>query len=207
LLNKKITILLVDDHTLVRRGLRRLIEDEEDMYVVGEADNGDGAVRLARHLNPRIVLMGYSLPSICGLGTARKISAAQPGTFVVMLTMYNDDVRVLQAQKAGVRAYLDKNADDTELISTIRRVVRGEQVLPEETRTKIAGPARPPSALSAREREILRLIVQGKSNREIAEHLDLSIHTVGSHRSRIMKTLGVRKAAGLVAYAIRNGMR
>jgi two-component system, NarL family, response regulator NreC len=207
LLNKKITILLVDDHTLVRRGLRRLIEDEEDMFVVGETENGDGAVQLARHLNPRIVLMGYSLPSISGLGAARKISAAQPGTFVVMLTMYNDDLRVLQAQKAGVHAYLDKNADDIELISTIRRVVKGEQVFPDETRTKIAGHARPRSALSAREREILRLIVQGKSNREIAEHLDLSIHTVGSHRSRIMKTLGVRKAAGLVAYAIRNGMR
>ena len=190
MLNKKITILLVDDYTLVRRGFRRLIEDEEDMYVVGEADSGDGAVRISRQLNPRIVLMGYSLLGISGLGAARKIAAAQPDTFVVMLTMYNDDARVLQAQKAGVSAYLDKKADDTQLISTIRRVARGERVFPITTRSKKEGRGSSRPALSEREGEILQLIVQGKSNRETAGHLHLSIHTVGSHRTRIVATLG-----------------
>lgn len=204
-MKKKITVLLVEDHTLVRRGFRRLIEDEEDIHVVGEAADGDSAIRLCRELAPRIVLMDYSLPGISGLLAAREIAAAQPDTFVVMLTMHGDVSLVRQAREAGVRGYVEKNVHDMELVSTIRRVANGEYVFPVEER---GGSARGKGegALSDREREILQFIVQGKSNPEIAEHLALSVHTVATHRARIMKTLDIHKVAELVTYAIRNGL-
>jgi len=205
-LKKRITVLLVDDHTLVRRGFRRLIEDEDDILVVGEAGDGETGVQLSRKLKPTVVLMDYSLPGINGLNAARQIVLHRPQTTVVMLTMHSDEGHLREAQKAGVRGYLQKNVKDIELVSTIRRVAGGELVFPAETNNKAGRRAKPGGELSAREREILQLIVEGKSNREIAAHLDLSVYTVGAHRARIMKTLDIHKAAQLVAYAIRNGL-
>lgn len=202
----KITILLVDDHTLVRRGFRRLIEDEHDMLVVGEAEDADGGIRLSRELNPRVVLMDYSLPGTNGLSAARQIAETQPETLVVMLTMHGDEARVRQARQAGVRGYLEKNVHDMELVSTIRRVANGERVFPIEAGRKSNGIGKPDSTLSDRERQILQFIVEGKSNKQIAALLALSVHTVSAHRARIMKTLDIHKVAELVAYAIRNGL-
>lgn len=202
----KITVLLVDDHTLVRRGFRRLIEDEHDMLVVGEAEDADGGIRLSRELNPRIVLMDYSLPGMNGLSAARQIADTQPEILVVMLTMYGDEARVRQARQAGVRGYLEKNVRDIELVSTIRRVANGERVFPKEMERKSNGIGRPDSTLSDRERQILQFIVEGKSNKQIAGLLALSVHTISAHRARIMKTLDIHKVAELVAYAIRNGL-
>jgi two-component system, NarL family, response regulator NreC len=203
---KKISVLLVDDHTLVRRGFRRLIEDEQDMVVVGEAGDADNGIRLSRALSPRIVLMDYSLPGSNGIIAARQIAEAQPETLVVMLTMHSGEARIRQAREAGVCGYIEKNAHDMELVSTIRRVANGERVFPLEAQHRTRGTATHETALSERERQILQFIVDGKSNREIAAQLALSVHTVGAHRARIMKALDIHKVTDLVAYAIRNGL-
>lgn len=206
-MKKKITVLLVDDHTLVRRGFRRLIEDEEDLEVVGEAGDGESGVQLSRTLKPAIVLMDYCLPGIDGLHAARQIAHNGRGeTSVIMLTMHFEEARLREAQEAGVRGYLEKNVEDMALILTIRRVAKGELVFPETASGRSESTARSDGELSVREREILQLIVDGKSNREIALQLDLSVHTVGSHRARIMKTLRIHKVSELVAYAIRKGL-
>jgi DNA-binding NarL/FixJ family response regulator len=205
-LKKAITVLLVDDHTLVRRGFRRLIEDEEDLLVVGEAGDGEAGVQLSLELGPKIVLMDYSLPGINGLVATRQIVRAGIETAVIILTMNGDDARLREAREAGARGFLEKNVEDMELITTIRRVATGEMVFPVGSLEKSGRGSRSDCELSARELEILQFIVEGKSNREIAAHLNLSVNTVGAHRTRIMKTLGVHKAAELVAYAIRNGL-
>jgi DNA-binding NarL/FixJ family response regulator len=205
-LKETITVLLVDDHTLVRRGFRRLIEDEEDLSVVGEAADGETGVRLSLELKPRVVLMDYSLPGIDGLLAMKRIVSARIEIAVIMLTMHGDEARVREAQKAGARGFLEKNANDLDLVTSIRRVAKGEFVFPVDPPEKASRGSGSGRELSAREIEILQFIVAGKSNREIAVHLNLSVHTVGAHRARIMKRLGIHKAAELVAYAIRNGL-
>ena len=202
----RITVLLVDDHSLVRRGFRRMLEDEPDLHVVGEASDGQEAVQQAQLLKPRVIVMDCALPEMNGLQATRKILEFAPQTLVLMLTMHTEDTWVRQAFEAGAKGYVLKNALDLELGSVIRRLVNGETVLDGQLSLQQSLKGERGSGLTAREIEILQLICDGKSNKEIALHLDLSANTVAVHRANIMDALGIHKTAELVVYAIRNGL-
>jgi DNA-binding NarL/FixJ family response regulator len=200
-----ITVLLADDHTLVRRGFRRLLEDDAEIDVVGEASDGDEVVRLAADLHPQVVVMDCAMPRTSGLVATRRILDADPGVAVLMLSMHAEETLVRQALDAGARGYILKNALDLDLSAAIHRVAAGERVLD----PNVAGPAVKDgrkSALSPRELEVLQLICSGQSNREIAASLKLSVNTVAVHRANIMNALGIHKAAELVVYAIQHGL-
>jgi len=202
----KISVLLVDDHTLVRRGFRRVLEDAPDIVVVGEASDGAEAVRLAAQLRPRLIVMDCALLGMSGLDATRRILHKLPETAILMLSMHSEDTWVHQALDAGARGYILKSAVDMELVTAIRRVAEGEIVLdPQLSRgTTLKGERN--SGLTVRELEVLKLIVAGKSNKEIATDLDLSANTVAVHRANIMDALGIHKTAELVVYAIRSGL-
>jgi DNA-binding NarL/FixJ family response regulator len=202
----KITVLLVDDHSLVRRGFRRMLEDESDITVVGEAGDGTEAVRLARELHPQVIVMDCALPGMNGLVATRSILAANPKTAVLMLSMHSEETWVRQALDAGARGYMLKSAVDLELVSAIRRVLEGEIVLDPQVEQSAALKGERVSGLTVREMEILQFIVDGQSNKEIAAKLGLSANTVAVHRANIMDALGIHKTAELVVYAIKNGL-
>ena len=202
----KISVLLVDDHSLVRRGFRRMLEDEPDIQVVGEASDGKEAIELARSLKPAVIVMDCALPEINGLQATRKILSFAPQTLILMLSMHTEDTWVRQAMEAGARGYVLKNAMDLELSAAIRRIVDGETVLDAQLSPKENLKGERNSGLTAREIQILQLICDGKSNKEIAVELDLSVNTVAVHRANIMDALGIHKTAELVVYAIRNGL-
>jgi DNA-binding NarL/FixJ family response regulator len=202
----KISVLLVDDHSLVRRGFRRILEDEPDIEVTGEAGDGGEAVRLAKELQPNVVVMDCAMPNMNGLQATRKILEQQPQTLVLMLSMHPEETLVRQALDAGARGYVLKNAVDLELGAAIRRVVAGETVLDSQLNRPAMLKGDRDEHLTPRELEILQMIVEGKSNKEIALVLDLSANTVAVHRANIMDALGIHKTAELVVYAIRNGL-
>jgi DNA-binding NarL/FixJ family response regulator len=202
----KISVLLVDDHSLVRRGFRRILEDEPDIEVTGEAADGAEAVRLAKELAPNVVVMDCAMPNMNGLLATRKILEQQPKTLVLMLSMHPEETLVRQAMDAGARGYVLKNAVDLELGAAIRRVVAGETVLDSQLSRPTTLKGDRDQHLTPREMEILQMIVEGKSNKEIATVLELSANTVAVHRANIMDALGIHKTAELVVYAIRNGL-
>ena len=202
----RISVMLVDDHSLVRRGFRRMLEDEADISVIGEASDGQEAITLARLLKPRVIVMDCALPEINGLQATRKILEFAPQTLVLMLSMHTEDTWVRQALEAGARGYVLKNALDLELGSAIRRIVNGETVLDGQLSFQQSLKGERNTGLTAREVEILQLICDGKSNKEIAAQLDLSVNTVAVHRANIMDALGIHKTAELVVYAIRHGL-
>jgi DNA-binding NarL/FixJ family response regulator len=205
-MRNKISVLLVDDHSLVRRGFRKILEDEADIAVVGEAKDGEEAVRLASELKPQVIVMDCAMPGMNGLQATRQILEKDPQTLVLMLSMHPEDTLVRQALAAGARGYILKNAVDLELGAAIRRVVAGETVLDSQLERPAALKGERNAALTRRELEILQMIVDGKSNKEIATVLDLSANTVSVHRANIMDALGIHKTAELVVYAIRNGL-
>jgi DNA-binding NarL/FixJ family response regulator len=202
----KISVLLVDDHSLVRRGFRRILEDAPDLRVVGEATDGEEAVRLAHELRPRVIVMDCALPGVSGLVATRRILEKLPETAILMLSMHSEDTLVKQALQAGARGYILKSAVDMELVSAVRNVAAGETVLDPQVARPAALKGERDYGLTTRELEILQLIVDGKSNKEIAAQLDLSANTVAVHRANIMDALGIHKTAELVVYAIRNGL-
>jgi len=202
----KLTVLLVDDHALVRKGFRRMLEDDPSISVVGEASEGEDAVRLALELKPKVVVMDCALPGISGIDATRRIRAKMPDATVLMLSMHSEDTLVRQALEAGARGYILKNALELDLISAIKRVAEGHLVLDPQLAKPSALKGERDSGLTARELEVLRYIVAGKSNKEIASELGLSANTVGVHRANIMDRLGIHKTAELVVYAIRNGL-
>jgi DNA-binding NarL/FixJ family response regulator len=204
-MEKKITVLLVDDHSLVRRGFRRMLDDEPDMRVVGEAGDGEEAVKLAKELHPQVVVMDCALPRINGLQATREIIEELPDTAVLMLSMHSENTWVRQAIDAGAKGYVLKNALELELGAAIRKVAAGETVFDPQVEKQSALKGER-SALTQRELEVLQMIVDGKSNKEIATVLDLSANTVAVHRANIMSTLGIHKTAELVVYAIRAGL-
>lgn len=202
----KITVLLVDDHALVRRGFRRMLEDASEICVVGEAGDGEEAVRLARTLHPQVIVMDSAMPILNGIEATRRIRKEIPGTRVLMLSMHSEDTLVNQALAAGAQGYVLKNAMDMDLVNAVKKIAEGQTVLdpqvsPAETLKGERG-----GGLTPRELEILRFIVTGKSNKEIASALHLSVNTVAVHRANIMDSLGIHKTAELVVYAIRNGL-
>jgi DNA-binding NarL/FixJ family response regulator len=204
--NNRISVLLVDDHALVRRGFRRMLEDESDINVVGEAGDAEDAVRLTRDLKPQVVVMDCALPGMSGLAATRQILHSFPQTAVLMLSMHSEDTLVRQSLDAGARGYVLKNAIDLELATAIRRVAAGETVLSPQLSKPAALKGERDFGLTPRELQILQLIVDGKSNKEIADQLNLSVNTVSVHRANIMDALGIHKTAELVVYAIRNGL-
>src|SRR5882757_5315091 len=190
---EKISVLLVDDHSLVRRGFRRILEDEPDMEVAGEAGDGEEAVRMAKELRPKVVLMDCALPNLSGLQATRKILEALPETLILMLSMHEEETLVRQALDAGAKGYVLKNAVDLELGSAIRKIAAGETVLdPRIAKTSTLKGERD-YGLTQRELQILQFIVDGKSNKEIATGLDLSANTVAAHRANMMDALGIHK--------------
>ena len=203
---EKISVLLVDDHALVRRGFRRLLEDEPDIKVVGEAGDGAEAVRMALELKPRVIVMDCALPGTSGLLATRKILEKSPEQAILMLSMHSEETLVRQALESGARGYVLKNAVDLELPAAIRKVAAGQVVLDPQVARRAVLKGERNGGLTARELEILQLIVDGKSNKEIAEQLSLSANTVAVHRANIMDALGIHKTAELVSYAIRNGL-
>jgi|SRR5215467_1787792 len=202
----KITVLLADDHSLVRRGFRRMLEDDESIEVVGEASNGDEAIALTKQLKPAVVVMDCAMPGTSGLVATRKILTDNPKIAVLMLSMHSEDTLVRQALDTGARGYILKNAIDLDLAAAVRKVAAGETVLDPSVSKQASLKGERSHGLTPRELEVLQHICAGQSNREIAETLDLSVNTVAVHRANIMNALGVHKTAELVVYAITNGL-
>jgi len=200
-----ISVLLVDDHSLVRRGFRRLLEDDPGIVVVGEAEDGHEAVQLAAELKPAVVVMDFALPSMNGAVAARQILKNAPETAILILSMHSEVSYVRTCLEAGARGYLLKNAMDLEMVTAVKQVAAGKQVL-DPRLGALAPPGEAPPSLTARELEVLQLIVHGKSNKEIAAVLSLSVNTVSVHRANIMQALGIHNTAELVVYAIRQGL-
>ena len=203
---RRITVLLVDDHAMVRRGFRRLLEDDQDITVVGEADNGVRAVQMVRELNPRIVLMDCTMPGGDGVLATKQIAESHPETSILMLSMHSEHSWVQRAIDAGARGYILKRAVDFDLVPAIKRVIAGEFVLDREISLLPELKPEQSFALTPRELQVLTLIVRGKSAKDIADLLGISVNTVSAHRTRIGKTLKCRNNAELVAFAIRNGL-
>jgi DNA-binding NarL/FixJ family response regulator len=200
---RKIAVLLVDDHVLVRRGFRRMLEDDPQIEVVGEAGDGNEAVEQAALLKPRVVVMDFALPSMNGAMATRLIRKTLPDVEVLMLSMHEEPSYVRTCLDAGARGYLLKNAIDLELVEAVKQVAAGIEVL-DPRLSKLPNQGAP--SLTTRELEVLQLIVHGKSNKEIAMVLGVSANTVAVHRANLMQTLGIHNTAELVVYAIRNGL-
>lgn len=213
---RKIRILIADDHPVLRRGLKALIEEEQDMEVIGEAGNGLEAVQLTERLRPDVVIMDISMPELDGLEATRRIRERSPSTYVLILTVHAHERYLFPVLKAGASGYVRKTAADEELIEAIRVVARGDVFLyPSATRMLLddylaqvrAGYEKDSyETLSDREREILRLLAEGYTNTEIAQKLNLSVKTVETYRTRIMEKLHLRTRAELVRYALRKGL-
>jgi DNA-binding NarL/FixJ family response regulator len=204
--SEKITVLLADDHSLVRRGFRRILEDDPSIVVVGEASDGEVAIRLARELRPRVIVMDCAMPGTSGLVATRRILEQAPDIAILMLSMHAEDTLVRQAMDAGARGYILKSALDLDLAGAVSRVAAGEMVLDPRVARPAALKGERTHGLTARELEVLQLICDGHSNREIAKALDLSANTIAVHRANIMNALGIHKTAELVVYAIQHGL-
>ena len=200
----KITVLLADDHAVVRRGFRRLLEDDPQIEVVGEASDGDEAIRLAADLTPHVVVMDAAMPNTNGLAATKTIAERWPAIAVLMLSMHSEQTLVRQAMAAGAKGYVLKNAMDLDLAAAVKRVAAGETVVdPAVDVTPAPGEK---NRLTPREMEVLQLICKGLSNKEIAGQLKVSANTVAVHRASIMNTFGVHKTAELVMYALQHGL-
>jgi DNA-binding NarL/FixJ family response regulator len=203
-------VLLADDHTIVRQGLRLLLQ-REGFEVVGEAENGAEAVRLATETVPDVVVLDYGMPLMNGLAAAREIMVACPRAKLILLTMHADDRYVLEAVRLGVKGYVVKSQAPTDLVRAINEVLNGMMYLsPRVSRTVVqaylAKSELPPDPLTPREREVLQLVAAGKTTKEVAELLGISVKTAESHRTHIMQKLDTSNTAGVVRYAIRQGL-
>lgn len=210
-----VSILIADDHRVVREGFRALLEGENGVRIVGEAGNGRDAVELAKKLLPDIVIMDVSMPDLNGIDATRQITAECPKVSVVGLSMHDDRLFVSEMLKAGAKGFVLKDSPSRELLDAIRAAMRGQlflspQVAGDLVQSYITKPVtHGPSAfslLSDREREVLQLLAEGKSVKDISSELHLSVNTVHTHRQHIMEKLGTRSIAELTKYAIREGL-
>jgi two-component system response regulator NreC len=213
---KPIRILLADDHTVVRKGLRLLLESQPEFQVIADAANGREAVAMADQHRPDVVVMDVAMPTLNGIEAARQISARLPQTAVVFLSMHADESYVLRALKVGARAYLLKDSAEHDLINAVKAVSEGKaffspaisKMLVEDYMRQMQERKLEDSyeLLTTREREVLQLLAEGKNNKEVAGILNLSLYTVETHRSNIFQKLNLHSGAELILYAIRKGV-
>jgi DNA-binding NarL/FixJ family response regulator len=212
----KTRILLADDHIILRAGLRMLLEKRDDLEVVGEADDGRQAVALAERLVPDVAVIDVSMPQLNGIDACKQIVSKNARTAIVILSMNSDETYVLRALKSGAKAYLLKDSAEADLIAAIRAVRDGKSFFsPAVSRTLLEDYTRQLQQrgiedsyelLSAREREILQLIAEGQANKEVAAFLNLSPHTVETHRTHILQKLNLHSIPELILYAVRKGI-
>jgi two-component system response regulator NreC len=213
---KRIRILLADDHTVVRKGLRLLLESQPDFEIVADAPDGRETVALAERHLPDVIVMDVAMPVLNGIEAARQICAKLPHVAIVFLSMHSDEGYVLKALKAGARAYLLKDSAENDLINAVKAVGEGKaffspaisKMLVEDYMRQMQERAVDDSydLLTTREREILQLLAEGKSNKDVANMLNLSLYTVETHRSNIFQKLNLHSTAELILYAIRKGV-
>jgi DNA-binding NarL/FixJ family response regulator len=212
----QIRIVLADDHTIIRSGLRLLLEQQPDFKVVAEASDGRNAVELVARHKPEVAILDIGMPELNGIEATRQILAAEPATQIVILSMHSDEGYVLRALKAGARAYILKNSAEADLIRAVRSVADGKsffspvisKMLLEDYVRQIRDKQVEDSydLLTPREREILQLIAEGKTNKEVANILHLSVHTVDAHRGNILQKLNLHGVPELILYAVRKGI-
>src|SRR5262252_5277661 len=208
---RRTRILLADDHAVVRQGFKMILSAQSDMEVVGEAANGRETVELAEQLKPDIVVMDVAMPELNGIEATRRVVASLPHSRVVALSMHKDSVYVREILRAGARGYLLKESGAEDLVSAIRAVARGESYLSPAVSNAVLDDYRrhvtnPIDLLTSREREVLQMLAEGKTNKEIAGVLNLSVYTVDAHRGRIMEKLNLHSINDLVRFALRNGI-
>jgi len=208
---KPTRILLVDDHAVVRQGFKMILSAQPDMEIVGEAGNGREAVELAGQLKPDVVLMDVAMPELNGIEATRRLVAQAPHIRVIALSMHKDNVYVREILRAGARGYLLKDSGAGDLVTAIRAVAAGESYLSPAVSNAVLDDYRrhvtnPIDLLTSREREVLQMLAEGKTNKEIAVVLNLSVYTVDAHRGRIMEKLNVHSINELVRFAVRNGL-
>ncbi len=210
-MGKKTRVLLADDHAVVRQGFRLILAAQPDMEIVGEAANGREAVELGETLQPDVIVMDVAMPELNGIEATRRLAASAPRTRVLALSMHKDSVYVREILRAGARGYLLKDAIDRDLLAAVRAVARGEGYLSPAVSDAVLSDYRrhvtdPLDLLTSREREVLQMIAEGKTNKEIASILNLSVYTIDAHRGRIMEKLNLHSTTELVRFALRQGL-
>jgi two-component system, NarL family, response regulator NreC len=210
-MKEKIRILLADDHAVVRQGFKMILAAQTDMEIVGEAGNGREAISLAENLNPDVIVMDVAMPELNGIEATRRLADSSPRTRVLALSMHKDSVYVREILRAGARGYLLKDAIASDLLAAVRAVARGEGYLSPGVSDAVLNDYRkhvtdPVDLLTSREREVLQMIAEGKTNKEIATVLNLSVYTVDAHRGRIMEKLNLHSGNELVRFAVRYGL-
>ena len=210
-MREKIHILLADDHAVVRQGFKMILAAQPDMEIVGEAGNGREALDLAGQLQPDVIVMDVAMPELNGIEATRRIAALSPRSRVLALSMHKDSVYVREILRAGARGYLLKDSIASDLLAAVRAIARGEGYLSPGVSDAVLNDYRrqvtdPIDMLSSREREVLQMIAEGKTNKEIATVLNLSVYTVDAHRGRIMEKLNVHSVTDLVRFAVRCGL-
>ena len=210
-MKEKIRILLADDHAVVRQGFKMILAAQADMEIVGEAGNGREAVSLAETLNPDVIVMDVAMPELNGIEATRRLGDSSPRTRVLALSMHKDSVYVREILRAGARGYLLKDSGDADLINAVRVIAKGEGYISPAVSDAVLTDYRkhvtdPLDLLTSREREVLQHIAEGKTNKEIATALNLSVYTVEAHRGRIMEKLNLHSTGELVRFALRNGL-
>jgi DNA-binding NarL/FixJ family response regulator len=208
---RKIRVLLADDHAVVRQGFGRILAAHADLEVIGEAGNGREAVELAEQLKPDVVVMDVSMPELNGIEATRRLIKAAPRLRVLALSMHKDSVYVREILRAGAQGFLLKDASEDDLITAVRAVSQGQGYISPAVSEAVLSDYRrhvtdPIDLLTSREREVLQMIAEGKTNKEIAGTLNLSIYTVDAHRGRIMEKLNLHSAGEIVRFAMRNGL-
>jgi two-component system, NarL family, response regulator NreC len=206
-----IRILLADDHALVRQGFRMILEAQPDMEIVGQAGNGREAVELASKLHPDVAVMDVAMPELNGIEATRRITNVSPRTRVLALSMHKDSMYVREILRAGARGYLLKDSGDADLVAAVRAVANGDGYISPSVSGAVLSDYRrhvtdPLDLLTSREREVLQMIAEGKTNKEIATSLNLSVYTVEAHRGRVMEKLNLHSTGELVRFALRNGL-
>lgn len=206
-----IKILLADDHALVRQGFKMILSAQPDMEIVGEAGNGREAVELAEKLQPDLIVMDVTMPELNGIEATRRVTTAAPRARVLALSMHKDAVYVREILRAGARGYLLKDSVDADLLAAVRSVAKGEGYLSPGVSDAVLTDYRkhvtdPLDLLTSREREVLQMIAEGKTNKEIANHLNLSLYTVDTHRTHILQKLNLHSVPELILYAVRKGI-
>jgi len=208
---KRIRILLADDHAVVRQGFKMILAEQPDMEIAGEAANGREAVELAEKIKPDVVVMDVAMPELNGIEATRRLAASLPHTRVLALSMHKDSVYVREILRAGARGYLLKDSPAQDMLAAVRAVAGGEGYISPAVSSAVLDDYRkhvtnPIDLLTSREREVLQMLAEGKTNKEIATVLKLSVYTVDAHRGRIMEKLNVHSINELVRFAVRNGL-